>query len=171
MAGVTGFSKVLTDVIPISLSLMVLIVNFILCAFGIFCVGKEFAAKTLAVSIIFPVMLEFFIQFPVNCNEWNAIACIITGGIMLGSGAGLILRSGASCEGFDIFAVILNKKFRFSIATVLNICDAIVILIQAFGNTPIQTLCGILVITISARVAGRAATLKDKGNMCADLSY
>lgn len=160
MAGVTGFSKVLTELIPIQLSLMVLIVNIILLILGIVFVGKKFAVKTVSVSLMFPVALEYFMQLSFNCKDWNAIICIIIGGIMLGSGAGLVLRSGASGGGFDIFAVILKKKFNLSIAAVLNVCDAVVIILQALGNPPIQTLYGILVITISARITGLFADFK-----------
>lgn len=160
MAGVTGFSKVLTELIPIQLSLMVLIVNIILLILGIVFVGKKFAVKTVAVSLTFPVALEYFMQLSFNCKDCNAIICIIIGGIMLGSGAGLVLRSGASGGGFDIFAVILKKKFNLSIAAVLNVCDSVVIILQALGNPPIQTLYGILVITISARITGLFADFK-----------
>jgi len=151
-AGVTGFSKIVIGIIPVSLSVMVLAVNMILLTLGLIFVGRAFAAKTVAVSVLFPVMLELFSKYPLTgLNNHTAIA-IIFGGIMLGLGAGLVLRSGASSGGFDILAVIISKKVKVSVATVLNICDAAIILMQAVRNPIADTLYGILVITISARI-------------------
>ena len=170
VAGVTGFSKVLTGLIPIPLSLMVLIVNMILFMCGFVFVGKEFAAKTVVISLLFPATLEFFMQLSFDCSNQSDIICIIIGGIMLGSGVGLILRSGASCGGFDIFAVILNKKFNLSVGMVLNICDAVIIMTQALTNRPSSTLYGILVITVSARVANLLINFKVMEKVRTDFS-
>ncbi|MGN0732634.1 MAG: YitT family protein [Emergencia sp.] len=159
-AGVTGFAKVLTGMIPVSLSAMVFLINASLLLLGLIFVGKEFVTKTVGVSIMFPVVLELFLQCQVNCENVNTVICIVIGGVMLGSGAGLILRSGASSGGFDIFAVILNRRLGLPIANVLNLCDAAVILTQFFMETPFNVICGIIVVTISARIAGMAVSLK-----------
>ena len=88
--------------------------------------------------------------------------CSVAAGALLGVGAGLILRSGASSGGFDVFAVILNKKFDVPVATVLNLCDAAVIVMQALGQPLVQTLYGLLVIFISAAIVNRVITLGAK---------
>ena len=71
---------------------------------------------------------------------------------MLGTGAGLILRGSASSGGFDILAVILNQKYKLPVATVMNICDVLVILMLALGKPLLPTVYGILTITISAAI-------------------
>lgn len=157
--GVTGFSKILTLAVPIPLSVMVLTVNVILLAVGLFFMGKQFVAKTVAVSFLFPALLEFFMRYPLHSIGQDPMLCSVAAGALLGVGAGLILRGGASSGGFDIFAVILNKKFDVPVATVLNLCDAVVILMQALGQPLIQTLYGLLVIFISAAIVNRVVTL------------
>ena len=159
-AGVTGFAKVLVNIIPAPLSAAVLAINGILLLLGLMFVGKKFVTKTVGVSIMFPVVLELFLRCPVNCENVNTVTCIAIGGVMLGAGAGLILRSGASSGGFDIFAVILYRRLGLPIANVLNLCDAAVILTQFFMETPFNVICGIIVVTISARIAGMAVSLK-----------
>lgn len=157
--GVTGFAKIIVGFIPIPLSAMVLAVNLTLLVVGLIFVGKQFVAKTVAVSILFPVLLEVFLRYPLDSIGQDPMLCTVVAGAMLGAGAGLILRSGASSGGFDIFAVILNRKFDVPVATVMNLCDAAVIVMQALGQPLIQTIYGILVISISAAIVNRVVTL------------
>ena len=77
---------------------------------------------------------------------------------MLGTGAGLILRGSASSGGFDILAVILNQKYKLPVATVMNICDVLVILMLALGKPLLPTVYGILTITISAAIVSHVIT-------------
>ena len=157
--GVTGFARIITLVIPIPLSAMVLTINIALLAVGLIFLGKQFVAKTVAVSLLFPAMLELFMRYPLHSIGQDPMLCSVAAGALLGVGAGLILRSGASSGGFDVFAVILNKKFDIPVATVLNLCDAAVIVMQALGQSLAQTLYGLLVIFISAAIVNRVITL------------
>ena len=157
--GVTGFSKIIVSLIPLPLSLIVFVVNISLLGIGLMFVGKKFAAKTVTVSVLFPLLLEVFSRYPLHSIRQDQILCAITAGVMLGVGAGLILRSGASSGGFDIIGVILNKKFKIPMQVVLSVCDASVILMQSIGQPLDQTLYGIFVITICAAIVGRVVTL------------
>lgn len=157
--GVTGLSKVLINYIHVPLSYMVLIVNIILLLLGLIFVGKQFLIKTIAVSLLFPIFLDAFSNYCFSSIGSDPIISVIVAGIILGTGAGLVLRSGASSGGFDIIAVILNKKMSVSIALVLNISDALVILLQALNKPFLQTIYGILVISLSAAVVSKIVTL------------
>lgn len=150
--GVTGLSKIVSAAVHIPLSAMVLMLNITLLLCGLIFVGRAFAAKTVALSVIFPLFLELFSRYPMYELCEDAMLSAIVAGVMLGAGAGLILRSGASSGGFDVLAVILNRRFGVSVAKVMNICDAAVILMQAVGKPLLSTVYGILVITLSAFV-------------------
>lgn len=156
--GVTGLSKMVCAVIHAPLSAVVLILNIALLLCGLIFVGRAFAAKTVALSVIFPLFLEVFSRFPMTELCKDAMLSAVIAGIMLGAGAGLILRSGASSGGFDVLAVILNRRFGVSVAMVMNICDGAVILMQAVGAPVLNTVYGILVITVSAAVVNRVVT-------------
>ena len=158
-AGVTGFARTITHNIPVPLSVMVFIVNMLLMILGLVFVGRRFVAKTIAVSILFPILLEIFSRCPLNSLGEDATLFTVIAGAMLGTGAGLILRSGASSGGFDILAVILNQKYKLPVATVMNICDVLVILMQALGKPLLPTVYGILTITISAAIVSHVVTL------------
>ncbi|MGN0474246.1 MAG: YitT family protein, partial [Acutalibacteraceae bacterium] len=157
--GTTGFSQIIVGIIPVPLSVMVLIVNMVLLVLGLVFIGRKFIAKTVSISILFPVMLEFFSHYSLNSIAQDPMLCTVVAGVMLGVGSGLILRSGASSGGFDILAVILNKRFKIPVATVMNICDAAVILMQSLNQPLSQTIYGVIVITISATIVGRIVTM------------
>ncbi|MCI7795123.1 MAG: YitT family protein [Lachnospiraceae bacterium] len=157
--GITGFSRIIVSVIPIPLSAMVFIANMSLLILGLVFIGKKFIAKTVSISILFPVMLEVFSHHALNSIAQDTMLCTIVAGVMLGVGSGLILHSGASSGGFDILAVTLNKKCNIPVAVVMNICDAAVILMQSLNQPLIQTIYGIIVITISAAIVGRIVTM------------
>ena len=157
--GVTGFSTVLVHGIPLPLSAVVFLVNMVLLVLGFLFVGREFVAKTVVISILFPVLLEVFSHYSLHPIAQDPMVCTIVAGVMLGVGSGLVLRSGASTGGFDILAVILNKKFKTPVATVMHLCDAVVIIMQSLGQPLIQTIYGVMVITISSAIVGRIVTL------------
>lgn len=158
-AGATGLAKVLAGLLPVPLSVIVLVLNIALLLIGLIFIGKKFVAKTVAVSLIFPLFLEISSRYPLTSLESDPMLATILAGTMLGAGAGLVLRSGASSGGFDILGIILNKKFNLPITVVMNIFDAIVIICQALEQTLPQTIYGLLIITIYARVAGHLVNL------------
>lgn len=153
-AGATGLAKVLAGILPLPLSAIVLALNLLLLLLGLLFIGKKFVAKTVAVSLIFPLFLEITSRYPLTSLESDPMLATLLAGIMLGAGAGLVLRSGASSGGFDVLGIILNKKFNLPITVVMNIFDAIVIICQALEQTLPQTIYGLLIITLYARVAG-----------------
>lgn len=158
-AGVTGFSRMLTQLIPINLSCMVFIINMMLLVSGYIFVGKKFVAKTIASSFLFPLFLELFSRIPFGYLNDQVLLSVILGGALLGVGAGLVLRSGASTGGFDVLAVILNRKYKMPVSRVMNIIDAAIILMQAIGQPLPKTIEGIIVITLSAVIVGRIIAL------------
>lgn len=158
-AGVTGLSKMLTAFIPVPLSAMVLAINLLLLVLGLVFMGKAFVMKTVSVSLLFPVFLELFSAYPLRSLAQDSLLAVILAGALLGTGAGLIIRSGASSGGFDILAIILHKKLDVPASTVMNLIDAAIIILQAANKPLPDTLYGILVITLSAALVGRVVTL------------
>ena len=169
--GVTGLSRLLCSVVKLPLSATVLVINLVLLAVGWIFVGKGFAAKTVAVSVLFPTVLELFSRLPLRCFDSDPFLGALAAGVMLGVGSGLLLRSGASCGGFDCLAVVLNKKIRVSVSSVMRTCDCLVILMQALRQPLAKTIYGILVILISSALVEYVVTLKvDKTRLASGLA-
>ena len=148
--GVTGFSVLLQNIIPLPVSALVLAVNLSLFLLGWIFVGKDFVFKTLLTSIIFPFVLEITQQFDIFHElAADSLVSSILAGTILGLGCGFILLGNGSGGGFDIIGVILNKKFGISVSIVMYICDFIIILTQTVANGMLKTVYGVIVILVS----------------------
>lgn len=157
--GITGLSRLISGLLGVNLSATVFVLNMVLLFLGLCFIGRAFAAKTVVVSFLFPLLLEVFSRFTLgNLLEDHLVSALIAGGL-LGVGTGLVLRSGASCGGFDTVGVIINKTLNFPVAHVMNTCDATVIILQALGQPILQTVYGIIVIGIVTLLVNRVLTL------------
>ena len=151
--GVTGFSVLLQNIIPLPVSVLVLAVNLSLFLLGWIFVGKDFVFKTLLTSIIFPFVLEITQQFDIFHElAADSLVSSILAGAILGLGCGFILLGNGSGGGFDILGVILNKKFGISVSIVMYICDFIIILTQTVANGMLKTVYGVIVILVSTMI-------------------
>nr|WP_288722381.1 YitT family protein [uncultured Sellimonas sp.] len=157
--GVTGLSVILSSVIRLPLSWIVLSINILLFAVGWIFAGKEFIFKTLIMTFLFPVLLEFFSQIHLfqELSRDPFLSSLIAG-CLLGAGSGIILRANGSSGGFDILGVVLNKKFGVPISVVMYVCDCTVILFQAVSKPILQTVYGIVVILCCSIMINKVIT-------------
>lgn len=157
--GVTGLSVVLCRLVPVPVSAMVLALNLVLFVLGWVFVGREFVAKTLLTSLLFPVLLDLF-QSGTAFEALSAdplLSAVLAGG-MVGLGAGLVLLGEGSSGGFDVLGVILHRKFRVPVWLVMYLCDLTVILLQAVSGSLLETLYGIVVILVSSLLVNQVLT-------------
>ena len=123
--------------------------------------GKDFAFKTLLVSLLFPVLLEL-LQSRDVLTELGAdplISSLLAGG-MLGLGRGLVLLGNGSCGDFDILLVpdinsgnILGKSWIIHQKSVMAgiIAGArIPIVLTSRGSTPEEKFYSLAVASVIA---------------------
>lgn len=157
--GVTGLAKLLCKLLPLPLSVMVYCINIPLLILGWAVMGRKFLAKTIAVSALFPAMLELFTRWKIAFGEQDTFLTALIAGALLGIGTGLVLRSNASCGGFDIVAMVLNRKLHWPVALVVRVCDCTMLLLQAIGQPLMPTVYGILVILVTTTCINRVVTM------------
>lgn len=147
--GVTGIAIALNSVTGIRVSVSAFVLNGIMWVLGLFFLGKHFAVSTLVSTIAFPLflnILENLIGDYVLTED--RILCSILGGILIGTGLGLVLREDASTGGIDVIPVALNKYFRFSVSGVMYIVDIVILLAQILVFPVENILYGILQILV-----------------------
>ena len=67
VGSISGLAMVLNQLLPLSISILTLILNMGLLVIGFLFIGKEFGAKTVYTSILLPVFLAIFeILFPLS---------------------------------------------------------------------------------------------------------
>lgn len=165
--GITGLSVLLSRVLPLPVAAIVFVLNAGLFLLGWACAGREFAFKTLLVSLLFPVLLELFQRMDILtalCTD-PLLSSLLAGG-MLGFGTGLVLLGNGSCGGFDILGVVLNKKLGLPVSLVMFLCDSTVLISQALTVGVLNTVYGVLVILVCSFTINRVLTNgKEEGQM------
>lgn len=115
--GIVGISIILSHLsgIPIGIFLVVLNLPFVL-------LGYKQIGKTFAISTTFSVILMSIgttLLHPVQAITIDPLLAAVFGGIILGIGVGLVIRSGGSLDGTEIVAILFTKKTPFSVGEIV----------------------------------------------------
>jgi len=127
--GLSTFATVLLYLFKIPLSVTNLIFNIILFFFGIRFLGKAAVKKTIMGVLFLSFFLEATLILPPYTE--NIFVSSITGGFLVGSGLGLVIRREASTGGSDFLGLMLKKFFpHIPTATLILFIDCTVIIIS-----------------------------------------
>ncbi len=110
--GIIGISMIISHVTKFNLGLLVIILNAPFILFALKKMGKMFVFKTAYASIILALALNFFHHYKVT---GDLLLATVFGGIILGTGVGLILKNEASLDGTEILSLLVSKKFGCSV--------------------------------------------------------
>ena len=129
--GVTGIATVLSSVTGLNVGLLSFLINLPLFAIGWRRVGWRFAAR----SFIAMLLLSLFIDVvPVFDLSGDMMLASLFGGVIMGVGLGMVVRSGATTGGTDMAAMIVHEHWSFlTVPMVLFAIDAVVVVIAAMA--------------------------------------
>ena len=113
--GLTGVSIILNKIFGGSLSLFILCLNIPFLIMGYKQLGKKFLIKASFSMIIFTILLDVFGEFEEVTDD--IILAFIYGGLLLGIGVGLVIKSGGCLDGTETVAILVNKKNKFFCGT------------------------------------------------------
>jgi uncharacterized membrane-anchored protein YitT (DUF2179 family) len=127
--GVTGISLLIHELNHINFSLLVMVINlfFIIPAYRY--VGKLFAIRSFIAISFLSVGVYILNIEPITTDK---LLIAIFGGALIGLGMGLIIRSGAAIDGFEVLAVFTTRKIGFSISEVILFFNCLIFLTAAF---------------------------------------
>lgn len=134
MGSIAGAAIILANYIPVSVSVMNLLLNMLCLVLGFLLVGKEFGVKTVYISVLVPAILNLYERlFPDITSLTNDIVldaiCMIIAASM---GQALLFHANASSGGLDIVAKIMNKYFHIELGRGITIAGGLVILSSVF---------------------------------------
>ena len=130
--GTTGIALFIRHCFPISISVFVLGFNLVMLLLGLAVLGRKFAATTVLSSLLYPVLLELWERvLPAQSITQDVILCTAFGGMCIGTGLGIVIRTGASTGGMDIPPLVLNRLFHLPVAPMLYGFDMVILLLQA----------------------------------------
>lgn len=153
--GVFGISIVLHYLIKVPVGLTGLVLNIPLTLIGIKILGPRFGVKTVVGFSLTSVFIDFLTYFqgdnPLVAND--ALLSALFGGVLVGTGLGLIFKAKATSGGSDIVAMILAKYTKAPVGQLLIMVDSFIVIIGliAFGDWRIP-LYSWIVIFITGKV-------------------
>ena len=156
--GVNGIATILYHLTGWDTGLVMLAISIPIFLIGMLVFGRIYGAKSLAGTLLLSLWVSFFGQmtayegFLPYIDRMDTLLSAIFGGVLLGSGIGLVLRSGANTGGTDILAQILSKYTPLNLGTSLFLCDASVIVLGAVAFGFERALFAIITLYLSGQM-------------------
>ena len=129
----TALAMVISNFIPLPVSVITLILNIVLLILGFLLIGPEFGAKTVYCAILMPAFLGVYEQiFPnqqsITEDPFLDVLCYI---FVVGIGLAILFRRNASSGGLDIVAKLMNKFLRMELGKAMSVSGMLVALSSA----------------------------------------
>lgn len=147
--GTSGLGLFVNRLSGVPISAFVLVFNIVMLITGLIFLGKKFAASTVLSSLCYPISMGIIERISAGyVVTENIFLCTIMGGLLIGAGAGLVLRAGASSGGLDVPSLVMHKYTRIPLSTLIYAVDITVLLLQAIGNFGDNVLYGIVLVLV-----------------------
>ena len=130
----SALAMVLSNFIPLPVSVLSLILNVFLLLLGFILIGPEFGAKTVYTAILIPVFLGVFEGVFPNFQSLTEepfldTLCYI---LVVGLAMAILFSHNASSGGLDIVAKIMNKYLKMDVGKAGSVAGIVVALSAAF---------------------------------------
>jgi uncharacterized membrane-anchored protein YitT (DUF2179 family) len=127
--GVTGISILLHEITHINISIFISLFNLPFIYLGYKRIGKTFAFQTSMAVILLTLGLLFINIQPVTTDK---LLIAIFGGILIGTGVGLVIRSGGVIDGAEVIAVFTRRRTGFSNSEIVMLFNTFIFAGAAF---------------------------------------
>lgn len=129
----TAVAYVLSQFLPLPVSVLTLAINSVLLLLSFLLVGKEFAGKTVLGTLLMPVFLAVFeVIFPnftsLTQDATLDVVCYI---LVVGIGQAILFSRNASTGGLEIVAKIMNKYMHMEFGKAISSAGMVVALSSA----------------------------------------
>lgn len=163
--GISTIGTVLLHIFGIKMSLTNLIFNAILFIFGYKSLGKYAIIQTSAGILLLSVCLEFTSHIQPYFE--NELIGVLSGGVLMGVGVGMIVKTGASTGGSDFAGLILKKLMpHISLAKLIMIIDCVIVILAGIVfKSYTVTVYSIIALYVSSIITDRIITLGDGAKM------
>lgn len=148
--GLSGICIIIHYLLGFDISMTYFILNIPLIILGYKLIGGKFIIKSFYGTFMTSLGLKLFENCQAVMDE--RLVASIFGGLIMGTGIGLIFLGGGSSGGSDILVKILNKYFNIPVGKAFLLIDAVILTILGllFGrDTFLYTFIGITICTKS----------------------
>lgn len=157
LGGSTGIALSVQHFFPkLPLSALSAIINGTLFVIGWIFLGKRFAMTSLLSTVVYPVIMAVFEQFPLAALfQADTLTCAIFASAFAGLGIGIVVRVGGSTGGMDIPPCILQKYKGIPVGTSLMVFDTAIVLLQVCLNGLEGVLHSVLIVFMISTVVNK----------------
>ncbi|MFN3996711.1 YitT family protein [Algoriphagus sp.] len=131
--GVTGIAIIVNLRFGVNLNLLLVLINIPFLWIGWKKIGKTFAVQSTFSVLLLTVVLEFMEITPFTEDK---VLIAVFGGVLMGTGIGLIIRGGGLIDGFEVITEYVQKNSAFSGSEITVFLNSIIMLAAAvyFGT-------------------------------------
>jgi uncharacterized membrane-anchored protein YitT (DUF2179 family) len=115
--GIAGISIMASHLTGLSLGIFLFVLNLPFIFIGYKQIGKTFAISTLYGIIILSIATTLLHPVPPFTDD--LLLATVFGGIFIGVGIGMVIRSNGSLDGTEILAILSNSKLPFSVGEII----------------------------------------------------
>ena len=123
-----ALAMVLSNYIPLSVSIITMLINIFLLIIGFLLIGREFGAKTVYCAILMPGILWVYEQLLPNFRSFtnDPLLDVLCSILVVGIGLAILFSRNASSGGLDIVAKLMNKYLRMDLGQAMSISGVLV---------------------------------------------
>jgi uncharacterized membrane-anchored protein YitT (DUF2179 family)/predicted metal-dependent HD superfamily phosphohydrolase len=127
--GITGIALLLHETTHLHIGIFLISLNLPLIIAGYFMVNLRFAARMALAIILLVIILQLLPDFALTNDK---LLISIFGGVFIGCGVGLVMRSGAALDGIEVVALYTLKRTSFTITEIILGINIVIFSIAAF---------------------------------------
>ncbi|AMX01133.1 hypothetical protein ATY39_15010 [Rummeliibacillus stabekisii] len=131
--GIVGVSIIISHLTHLPLGVFIFLLNIPFIFLGYKQIGKTFALST-ALGITTLSVATLLLEHVKPVTQ-DLLLSTVFGGIILGIGVGLVIRSGGSLDGTEVLAILFNKKLPFSVGEIIMFFNLIIFTVAGFVFT------------------------------------
>lgn len=163
--GISTVGTVLLHLFGIKMSLTNLFFNAVLFIFGYKKLGKYAVVQTASGIILLSIFLELTSHIPIYSQ--NELIAVLSGGIFMGAGVGMIVKIGASTGGSDFAGLILKKFFpHISLAKLILAIDCFIVVVAGIVFKSYTVIFySVIALFVSSVVTDKIITFGDDAKM------
>lgn len=152
--GILGLTLLLNHWFGIAPSLSTILLDIVCYVLAFRFIGSEFFKASVVASLFLAGLFRVWEQFPPllpDLSSYPFFAAII-GGVMVGTGVGLVVRQGGASSGDDALALTISKFIRCRISIAYLITDLSVLLLSLSYIPLNRMFYSLLTVTVSSIV-------------------
>ena len=166
--GVSGIAILVNYAVGAPIGLVTAAINLPLLIVGWRQLGREFLWKTLLSVVAFTVFHDYvFVPIGLPVYEGERLMACLFGGVLMGTGLGIVFYCAGSTGGTDIVTKLLQRKFpHLQLGRIMLVLDSAIIAVSVFIFGSIESaLYAVIVIFVSSQLIDAVVYSGDRGKL------